>query len=147
MAILVMWPGSFEKTFIPPSRWDTIWNLASICPLFFEEMFKECGWQTDGQQRPTYSISSSMVSLRLRWAKNHNFFKVSQILTSSPTLGEWILGQTFMECKTTLQGTQDQSMNAFWWVVAETQVWKLSDEWLLRSSMNAFRWVVAETKV
>ena len=72
-AILVMWPGPFEQTFVPPSHGDPIWNLASIGPVVFEKMFKECGRQTDGQpygrRRPTYPISSPM-SLRLRWAKN-----------------------------------------------------------------------------
>ena len=29
-AILVMWPGSFEQTFIPPSHGRSTWNLASI---------------------------------------------------------------------------------------------------------------------
>ena len=47
-AILVMWPGPFEKTFVPPSLGDAIWNLASIGPVISEEkMFKECGWRTD----------------------------------------------------------------------------------------------------
>ena len=43
-AILVMWPGLFEQTFIPPSRGDSIWNLASIGPVVSEEkMFEESG--------------------------------------------------------------------------------------------------------
>ena len=29
-AILVMWPGPFEQTFIPPSHGGSTWNLASI---------------------------------------------------------------------------------------------------------------------
>ena len=28
-AILVMWPGPFEQTFVPPSHGGSIWNLAS----------------------------------------------------------------------------------------------------------------------
>ena len=45
-AILVMWLGPFEQTFVPPSHADTIWNLASIGPVLSEEkMFKECGRQ------------------------------------------------------------------------------------------------------
>ena len=74
-AILVMWPGPFEHTFVPLSHGDSIWNLASISPVVSEEkMFKECERQmdrqqtTDGWQRPTYPISSPM-SLWLRWAK------------------------------------------------------------------------------
>ena len=43
-AILVMWPGPFEQTFVPPSHGDSVWNLASIGPVVSEEnMFKECG--------------------------------------------------------------------------------------------------------
>ena len=29
-AIIVMWPGPFEQTVIPPSQEGSIWNLASI---------------------------------------------------------------------------------------------------------------------
>ena len=48
VAILVMWPGPSEQTFIPPSHEDSKWNLASIGPVVSEEkMFKECGRQTD----------------------------------------------------------------------------------------------------
>ena len=47
VAILVMWPGPFEQTFIPPSHGDSIWNLASIGPVVSEKKtFKECGRQT-----------------------------------------------------------------------------------------------------
>ena len=47
-AILVMWPGPFEQTFVPPSHGDSIWNLASIGLVVSEEkMFKECGRRTD----------------------------------------------------------------------------------------------------
>ena len=54
-AILVMWPGPFEQTFVPPSHGDSIWNLASIGPVVSEEkMFKECGQQTDGQTTEAY---------------------------------------------------------------------------------------------
>ena len=35
-AILVMWPGPFEQTFVPPSHGDSIWNLASISPVVSE---------------------------------------------------------------------------------------------------------------
>ena len=29
VAILVMWPGPFKQTFVPPSQGGSIWNLAS----------------------------------------------------------------------------------------------------------------------
>ena len=54
-AILVMWPGPFEWTFVPPSYGDSIWNLASIGPVVSEEkMFKECGWRTDDGRTEAY---------------------------------------------------------------------------------------------
>ena len=54
-AILVVWPGLFEQTFVPPSHGDSLWNLASICPVVSEEnMFKACGWQTDRQTKEAY---------------------------------------------------------------------------------------------
>ena len=61
-ATLVMWPGTFEQTFVPPSHRSSIWNLTLIGPVVSEEkMFKECGRRRttyDGRQRPTYPISS-----------------------------------------------------------------------------------------
>ena len=39
-AILVMWPGPFEQTFVYPSPEGSTWNLASIGPVVFEEMFE-----------------------------------------------------------------------------------------------------------
>ena len=43
-AILVMWPGSFEQIFVPPSHGGSIWNLTLIGQAVSEEkMFKECG--------------------------------------------------------------------------------------------------------
>ena len=65
-AILVMWPGPFEQTFVAPSHRSFIWNLTLIGPVVSEEMFKDCG------RRRTYPISSPM-SLRLRWAKKLTF--------------------------------------------------------------------------
>ena len=42
-AILVMWPGPFEQTFVPPSYRSSTWNLTLIGPVVSEKMFKECG--------------------------------------------------------------------------------------------------------
>ena len=41
VAILVMWPGPFEQTFVPPSQGGSIWNLASIGPVVSEEKMFE----------------------------------------------------------------------------------------------------------
>ena len=44
VAILVMWRGPFEQTFVPPSHRSCIWNLNLIGPVVSEEkIFKECG--------------------------------------------------------------------------------------------------------
>ena len=40
-AILVMWPGPFEQTFVPPSWGVFIWNLSSIGPAVSEEKMFE----------------------------------------------------------------------------------------------------------
>ena len=40
-AILVMWPGPFEQTFVPPSQGGSIRNLASIGPVVSEEKMFE----------------------------------------------------------------------------------------------------------
>ena len=45
-ATLVMWPGPFKQTFVPPSQWGSIWNLASIGPLVSEEMFENVDMHT-----------------------------------------------------------------------------------------------------
>ena len=44
VAILVMWPGPFGQTFVPPSHRSSIWNLNLTGPVVSEEkIFKECG--------------------------------------------------------------------------------------------------------
>ena len=45
VAILVMWPGPFEQTFVTPSHRSSIWNLTLIGPVVYE-IFKECGRRT-----------------------------------------------------------------------------------------------------
>ena len=59
--ILVIWPGSFEQTFVPLSHWRSIWNSALIGPAVSEKMFEECGrrrhkmWKPEGQWSCTLS--------------------------------------------------------------------------------------------
>ena len=36
-ATLVMWPGSFEQAFVPPSQGGFIWNFASTGLVVIEE--------------------------------------------------------------------------------------------------------------
>ena len=62
-AILVMWPGLFEQTFVPPSHGDFIWNLASIGPVVSEEkMFKECGRLTDRRRMTEAYLSYKLTN-------------------------------------------------------------------------------------
>ena len=49
-AILVMWPGSFEQTFVPLSQGGSIWNLASVGPVVSEKkMFENADTHTHTQ--------------------------------------------------------------------------------------------------
>ena len=51
-AILVMWPGPFIQTFVPPSQGGSTYNLALIGQAVSEEkMFKHC-WRRRQRQRP-----------------------------------------------------------------------------------------------
>ena len=99
-AILVMWPGPFEQTLIPPSQRGSIWNLASISPVVSaEKMFENVDNKThiyiptDGRQRPTYTISSPMS---FRWAKNP-FLKVLRSFPSQK-IKEMYWTQVFWCC-------------------------------------------------
>ena len=59
--ILVMRPGPFEQTFVPPSHGDAIGNLASIGPVVSEEMFKDCGRRmTDGGRRISQRVCNDL---------------------------------------------------------------------------------------
>ena len=46
VATLIIWPGSFEQTFIPPFHWWSTWNLAMIGPAVPEE--KMSAWRKLG---------------------------------------------------------------------------------------------------
>ena len=50
-AILVIWRGPFEQTFVPPSHEGSIWNLALIGPVVSEETVKRVD---DGQTTEAY---------------------------------------------------------------------------------------------
>ena len=56
-AILVMWPGPFEQTFVHLSHRCSIWNLTLIGPVVSEEkMFKECGRRRTTIELPKVTI-------------------------------------------------------------------------------------------
>ena len=68
-AILVMWPGPFDQTFVPPSHGGSIWNLTLIGKAVSEDkMFKECGRRRktdddDGRRRTTTDGQRSLPLL------------------------------------------------------------------------------------
>ena len=57
-AILVMWPRSFEHTFIPPSHGGSTWNMTLIGQAVPEEMFKECGRRQTTEAYLSYKHAS-----------------------------------------------------------------------------------------
>ena len=48
-AILVMWPRPHEQTFVPPSHWGSMWNLALIGPAVLEKIFENSGRTDNGR--------------------------------------------------------------------------------------------------
>ena len=42
-AILGMWPRPHDQTYVPPSHWGSIWNLALIGQAILEKKFFENG--------------------------------------------------------------------------------------------------------
>ena len=61
-AILVMWPGTFEQTFVPPFLGVSIWNLSSIGPVVSDEkMFENVDGRTDRRRTDDGRISESLV--------------------------------------------------------------------------------------
>ena len=54
-ALLVMWSGNLEQTFVPPS----LWNLTLIGPVVSEEkMFKESGRRRTTEAYLSYKLTS-----------------------------------------------------------------------------------------
>ena len=80
-AILVMWPRTFEQTFVPPSHSSSIWNLTLIGPVVSEEMFKERG----RRRRMTEAYLSYKLSYKLtKWAFGSGELKREIDMTSWP---------------------------------------------------------------
>ena len=67
-AILAMWPGPFEQTFVATVHGNLTWKLTSISSVISENMFENVDRQTM-TMAPSHTISSP-VSQRPRWAKN-----------------------------------------------------------------------------
>ena len=52
-ANLVIWPGPSKQTFVPPTHWGSIWNLALIGQVLLEKKtFENGGQQTDVDDGP-----------------------------------------------------------------------------------------------
>ena len=48
VAAMVMWPTPRKQTFVPPSHWGSIWNLALIGQAVLEKkIFENGGRRTD----------------------------------------------------------------------------------------------------
>ena len=59
-AILIMWPGPFEQTFVPQSHGGIIWNLTDWPSGFGGEV-------DDGRWRPTYTIGKTVIPVSARF--------------------------------------------------------------------------------
>ena len=74
-AILVIWPGSFEQTFVPPSHGGSIWNLTLIGQAVSEKMFKEGGrriWRMDNGACLYYKLTyEPKGSGELKWMSSN----------------------------------------------------------------------------
>ena len=56
-AILVMWPGPFEQTFVPASWGVSIWTLSLIGQVVSEEkMFENVDRRTDDGRTPEWLV-------------------------------------------------------------------------------------------
>ena len=57
-AILVMWPGSIEQTFVPTPLGVSVWNLNLIGPVVSEEKMFEIvdGQTTDDGRTPEWLV-------------------------------------------------------------------------------------------
>ena len=59
VAILVMWLRPREQTFIPPSHWGSIWNLALIGQAVLEKkIFENGGRRTDDGPWLYYTLTN-----------------------------------------------------------------------------------------
>ena len=82
-AILVMWPGPFEQTYVPQSHRSSIWNLTLTGPVVSEEkMFKKCGWQ---QTTPTEAYLSYKLT---KWAFGSGELKTCQLFFHEESIYE-----------------------------------------------------------
>ena len=95
-AILVMWPGSFEQTFVPHAMkapyeiwlWLTKQFLRRRCLKSVDDDGRRRTTTDDDGRRPTYPISSP-VSLRLRWAKKPGAGFITSVVIAQEIESIW----------------------------------------------------------
>ena len=59
VAILVMWPRPRQQTFVPPSHWGSMWNLALIVQVVLEKkIFENGGQRTDDRPWLYYKLTN-----------------------------------------------------------------------------------------
>ena len=74
-AILVMWPGMFEHTFVSPTQRSSVLNLTLIGSLVSEEkMFKWCGRRTDDGRTTEAYLSYKLTILYYRSMSSKNSY-------------------------------------------------------------------------
>ena len=98
-AILVMWPWTFEQTFVPPSHESSIWNLTLIGPVVSEEkMFKECGRRTT-EAYLSYKLtkwafgSGELIKTICVWEDAMHFTLMFLKMTSEVKNGHWAIAK------------------------------------------------------
>ena len=81
-AILVMWPGPFEQTFVPPSHRSSKWNLTLIGPVVSEEkMFKECGQRNTDDDDGRWTTEAYLSYKLTKWA-----FGSGELIKRTPSI-------------------------------------------------------------
>ena len=85
VAILVMWPRPHKQTFIPPSQWGSIWNLALIAPVVWRRRSLK---MVDGQRTDHgYTISSPM-NLKVKGSSFEQTCKYSSAQRCMPSFND-----------------------------------------------------------
>ena len=88
VATLVVWPGSFEQVFVPPSHGGSIWNLASIGLVVSEEkMFENVDIHT-------YTHIHAYIHVRTREA--YLYYKLTYEPKGSGELKREVLSEFYL---------------------------------------------------
>ena len=72
-AILVMWPRPYEQTFVTPSHWGSIWNLALIGQAVLEKKIFENGGRLTDRPWLDFNLTSEPKGsgeLKMGWSEN-----------------------------------------------------------------------------